>query len=573
MRVVPGRPRGRRRDREGQRMLRNRSIFVLLSLLISWPAMARSGSVVEYDLAPDVAATLGSDGVLVVTEAGAQPGVPRLVSAWDWPSGGRPQQPGDVFTAVAREGDPGGHRGFSPHADDDGDGRTDEDPLDGVDNDGDGRIDEDFAAISHRMGAWSQDRGPIRRRVETYHWTWPQLETLVAARFVQAGAEALAPLRLRLTDRTDWQQLDQVCLGDDVPETGPLFLAAPLASGATPRWLGVVVLDPGGPRDRTERIRTAGHELQIPLRDGEVAVAVASGVTRLQVIDDLAAAARLFDGMTDPVTGRQVGWLPAAARPRVPADRLPAAEILADGPGRFELRLAMTADQVRRFDPDLFRLADRALGIPRELVWQPAAARGRAIGWPDAPGAACDPYAVLEARGAGVLRYRFAGSAPGLPEDQPPRLAAVLADGRAAELPLALVAPDTSATPVAGGTLRLAPRLLSTFPNPFRVQTRVRFEVPTTAGEAYVWEGDGPPPFEPQQRLPFADGGASVSVRIYSVEGKEVATLFAQHVGPGIYEAAWDGRDRIGRTVASGAYICKLQIENSSVTKQLIFVR
>jgi len=554
-------------------MLRNRSIFVLLSLLIIWPALARSGPVVAYDLAPGVTATLGSDGVLAVMEAGAQPDVPRLVSAWDWPTGGRTRQPGAVFTAVAREGDPGGHRGFSPDADDDGDGLTDEDPLDGVDNDGDGRLDEDHAAISHRMGAWSQARGPIRRRVETYHWSWPQLETLVAARFHQTGAGALAPLRLRLTDHAPWRQLDQVCLGDDVPETGPLFLAPPSAAGATPRWLGVVVLDHGGPRDRTQRIRTDAHELQIPLRDGEVAVAVASGVTRLQVIDDLAAAARLFHGMTDPVTGRHVGWLPSAVRPRVPADRLPAAEILADGPGRFELRLAVSADQVRRFDPDLFRLADRDLGVPRELVWQPAAATARDLGWPDAPGAACDPYAVLEALGTGMLRYRFAGSAPDAPDGQPPTLTAVLADGRTAALPLTLAAPDTGTTRAASGMLRLSPRLLSTFPNPFRVQTRVRFEVPTTAGEAYVWDGEGPPPFEPRQRLPFAAGGAPVSVRIYSVEGKEVATLFAQHVGPGIYEAAWDGRDRIGRTVASGAYICKLQIENASVTKQLIFVR
>jgi len=45
------------------------------------------------------------------------------------------------------EGAPSGLRRF----DDDGDGQTDEDPLDGEDNDGDGRIDEDFGAISQEM--------------------------------------------------------------------------------------------------------------------------------------------------------------------------------------------------------------------------------------------------------------------------------------------------------------------------------------------------------------------------------------------------------------------------------------
>src|SRR5262245_5037278 len=50
-----------------------------------------------------------------------------------------------------REGAVGGARKPSPNADDDRDGKTDEDWLDGRDNDGDGRIDEDFAAISNQM--------------------------------------------------------------------------------------------------------------------------------------------------------------------------------------------------------------------------------------------------------------------------------------------------------------------------------------------------------------------------------------------------------------------------------------
>ncbi len=45
----------------------------------------------------------------------------------------------------------GGNRRPSSRADDDGDGRVDEDPLDGRDNDGDGRIDEDWAQIGDQM--------------------------------------------------------------------------------------------------------------------------------------------------------------------------------------------------------------------------------------------------------------------------------------------------------------------------------------------------------------------------------------------------------------------------------------
>jgi hypothetical protein len=49
-----------------------------------------------------------------------------------------------------REGAPGGARLPAPNADDDQDGKMDEDWLDGRDNDGDGKIDEDFAAVSNQ---------------------------------------------------------------------------------------------------------------------------------------------------------------------------------------------------------------------------------------------------------------------------------------------------------------------------------------------------------------------------------------------------------------------------------------
>ncbi|MBU1698863.1 MAG: hypothetical protein KJ970_13710 [Candidatus Eisenbacteria bacterium] len=52
----------------------------------------------------------------------------------------------------SHEGMTGGNRiGFSSQPDDDNDGLTDEDPLNGWDDDGDGRIDEDYSAVSVQM--------------------------------------------------------------------------------------------------------------------------------------------------------------------------------------------------------------------------------------------------------------------------------------------------------------------------------------------------------------------------------------------------------------------------------------
>ncbi len=78
---------------------------------------------------------------------------------------------------------PGGTH-YPGRADDDGDGRVDEDWLDGRDDDGDGRIDEDFAAFGKLMySCWFRDDEPTAQTVwpehtplhlgvrqETYQW-------------------------------------------------------------------------------------------------------------------------------------------------------------------------------------------------------------------------------------------------------------------------------------------------------------------------------------------------------------------------------------------------------------------
>jgi hypothetical protein len=97
----------------------------------------------------------------------------------------------------AFEGMPGGMRLPSPHADDDGDGMIDEDPLDGHDNDGDGMIDEDFAAVSNQMfSSWYTDNQPgitgtypehepmpVLVRQESYQWTDPRFDDFVGITF------------------------------------------------------------------------------------------------------------------------------------------------------------------------------------------------------------------------------------------------------------------------------------------------------------------------------------------------------------------------------------------------------
>jgi len=64
---------------------------------------------------------------------------------------GKSEDPGEIYIIYeANSNSPGGVR-FPRPADDDKDGKIDEDPLNGIDDDGDGRVDEDFAGISSQM--------------------------------------------------------------------------------------------------------------------------------------------------------------------------------------------------------------------------------------------------------------------------------------------------------------------------------------------------------------------------------------------------------------------------------------
>jgi hypothetical protein len=68
-------------------------------------------------------------------------------------------------------------------------------------------------------------------------------------------------------------------------------------------------------------------------------------------------------------------------------------------------------------------------------------------------------------------------------------------------------------------------------PNPFNPGTTVRFTLPAAAG---------------------------VELAIYGVDGRRVRTLEHGHLGAGEHSRYWDGRDDSGRTVPSGAYVCRL---------------
>ncbi len=96
-------------------------------------------------------------------------------------------------------------------------------------------------------------------------------------------------------------------------------------------------------------------------------------------------------------------------------------------------------------------------------------------------------------------------------------------------------------------------QLLQNFPNPFNPSTTIRYRVQATESGS-------------QQPAP-------VAVRVFNALGQEVAVLFEGAQPPGRYELVWNGTDRRGQAVPSGAYFYRLEIGGRSQTRKMVLSR
>jgi len=89
-------------------------------------------------------------------------------------------------------------------------------------------------------------------------------------------------------------------------------------------------------------------------------------------------------------------------------------------------------------------------------------------------------------------------------------------------------------------------RLLQNYPNPFNPVTEIQFEIPKNS---------------------------FVSLKIYNVLGQEIRALINEKKTSGIYRITWDGRDKLGQYVKSGLYFYRLETDNFSQVRKMIYVR
>jgi hypothetical protein len=177
---------------------------------------------------------------------------------------------------VSAQGNPGGARYPDPSFDDDGDGASNEDPLNGLDDDGDDEIDEDFAAVSNQYFrcVMRDDTAPAREQFpdhepldievvqESFAWENNAVDDFIGLQYTvtNAGVHSLQDVFVGLYADADigprgGQAISQDDLpyfideefvakdGSLVPITVACMYDADLDGGVSPGVLGIMFLN------------------------------------------------------------------------------------------------------------------------------------------------------------------------------------------------------------------------------------------------------------------------------------------------------------------------------------------
>jgi hypothetical protein len=83
-----------------------------------------------------------------------------------------------------------------------------------------------------------------------------------------------------------------------------------------------------------------------------------------------------------------------------------------------------------------------------------------------------------------------------------------------------------------------------------------------------------PNPFNPRTTITFTlTDAAGASLTIHDLAGREVRRLARGDFDAGAHAFDWDGRDRDGRTVPAGVYLCRVIADGRAVWKRIALVR
>jgi hypothetical protein len=531
----------------------------------------------------------------------------RVVTVADTRSGLEPVT-GARDLAVVHEGAEHGLRYPSARADDDDDGKVNEDCLDGLDNDGDGKVDEDYAAIGDEMIVIACNGGgdtapavgegqpghpdgggpSVTLRQECYAWSLAHIDGMVAMKITvrNTGSEPLADVRLgAVLERPGPVQVSTESLdsGTDAYGLNPPLDAKAMTIGsdgapavaavfASPRGGGEASWLTGelrGSRSLADVVRAAERPDALARPDRAYP---RTDDTDMTAIDSTADNDRTFAFGVSPVLGTlEPGQETEVYLALVTLDDRRSSQRAIESAYR-----TIEGDTGHRMIPPPMSITRRTLWGSYRLRVPDDASAGVTLTISNPRARGVDPAQISRLEGidlrratrtttpAGDLVFEITGE---VPRDIAATERVVLTGQTSSGTTFNAVLRPTGAGPGLG-TVEAATRywntagkldeaLLSNSPNPFRVATTITYQVP-----AQLVDENG-------NEFQFS-GQVDASVKVYNVAGRLVSTLVETTLGPGNYDVQWNASNTSGDGVASGVYYVKLQIGKRFVTKRLI---
>ena len=90
----------------------------------------------------------------------------------------------------------------------------------------------------------------------------------------------------------------------------------------------------------------------------------------------------------------------------------------------------------------------------------------------------------------------------------------------------------------------------------------------------YSLEQNLPNPFNPSTTIKYQlPNSGEASLVIYNLLGQQVRTLLKETMDAGFHSVVWDGKDELGKQVASGVYIYRLQSGDFSTAKRMMLLK
>ena len=91
---------------------------------------------------------------------------------------------------------------------------------------------------------------------------------------------------------------------------------------------------------------------------------------------------------------------------------------------------------------------------------------------------------------------------------------------------------------------------------------------------AYSLSQNYPNPFNPETAITYDIAKAGiVRLSVYTLTGQHIRTLVDGERTAGTYSVTWDGRDGAGRDVASGVYLCRMEVDDYLAVRKMVLMQ